>query len=202
MAGAVALEFRGRRVPAVGLGIALGAETVGVAVVIELLAHGEADELIDVEVAVPREAVIAIDADLIQRQRLGHGRVRGHGIRPLHHLHLRGDGVAVSRGIIADDEAAHLIFGTHGIDGGISLGHLGGIRGIEPSHLPVFALAVGIFHPHLIRQARGIAHGGLDGYGLNRYDGTILCRQRQRQPQKQGCEQHTEELLSLHSYRC
>ena len=48
VAGAVTLQFGGRRVPAVALGVALGREAVGVAVVIELLLHGQADQLVDV----------------------------------------------------------------------------------------------------------------------------------------------------------
>ena len=73
MATAVSLQLGGRRVPPVRLWIAVSRQPVGITVVIQLLLHGKADELVNVEVAVPRQPVFAIDAHLIERQRLSRG---------------------------------------------------------------------------------------------------------------------------------
>ena len=142
VARAVTLQFGRRRVPAVGLGIALRRESVGVAVVIELLLHGQADQLVDVEVAVPGQTVVAVDAHLVEGQRLGHGDVRRHSPGRLHDLHLRRDGVAVRRTVVAEDHPAYLIYSTYRIDGGVGLSLLRRLRGVEPLHLTVFPLAV------------------------------------------------------------
>ena len=60
------------------------------------------------------------------------------------------DGVAVRRTVVAQDHAPHLIYIAYGIDGRIGFGILGGLRGVEPLHLAVLALAVGIRHPQLM----------------------------------------------------
>ena len=67
---AMPLEFRCRRVPSVGLGIAFRRQTVCVAVIVELLPHVKGEELVDVKVAVVCQAIIAVDAHLVQWQRL------------------------------------------------------------------------------------------------------------------------------------
>ena len=179
VARAVALQLRGGRVPAVGLGIALGGESVGVAVVVELLFHRQADELVDVEVAVPREAVVAVDAYLVERQRLSHRGVGRHfpvlgrfGVG--HHLYLCRDRVAVRCRVVAENHSTYLIYITYGIDGRIGLGLLCRLRRVEPFHLTVLTLAVGIFHPQPIGEPRGITHGHLHADCLHALDGAIV----------------------------
>ena len=88
MSGTVSLEFGGWRVPAVSLRIALCGEAVGIAVVIELLFYRQADELVDVEVAVPRQTVVAVNTHLIERQRLCYGDIRWNGIYAVYYLYL------------------------------------------------------------------------------------------------------------------
>ena len=149
VARAVSFQLGGGRVPSVGLRIAVGRQSVGVAIIIQLLLDRQGEEMVDVEVAVPGEAVLAVDAHLVQRQWLGHNDSRFPGIRLFlfHHLHLCRYGIAVRRGVVAYDEAAHLIFTTHRIHLGVGLGFLCSLRGVHPSHLPVLAAAVGIRHP-------------------------------------------------------
>ena len=147
VAGAVPFQFGGRRVPAVGLRVAVGRQPISIAIVIQLLFHGQADELVDVEVTVPRQAVIAVDAHHVKGQCLSHGDVRRHGPCSVHDLYRCRDRIAVRRRIVANDESAHLIRRSCGIDVGVGLGLLDGLPRVQPFHLPVFAAAVGIRHP-------------------------------------------------------
>ena len=168
VAGAVALQLRRRRVPAVRLGIALRRKSVGVAVVIELLPDGQAQQVVNVEVAVPRQPVLAVEAHAVERQRLGHNL--GSQLC-IHHLHLSRHGVAVGRGVVAEYISAYLIYTAHGIGVGVSLSPLCGLTGVLPPHLAVLALPVAVFHPKLVRQPRGVAHGHFHTDALSADDG-------------------------------
>ena len=178
VSGTVSLEFGGGRVPAVSLRIALCGEAIGVAVVIELLLHRQADQLVDVEITVPGQAVVAIDAHLIEWQRLSHGDIRRYGVHTVCDLYLCRDGVSVWSTIVTQNHSAYLIYSTYGIDGGVGFGSLCGFRCVEPFHLAVLSLAVGIVHPQLIGQSRGVAHGHLHTHSFHMFNGAVVlsCR--------------------------
>ena len=70
MAGTMSLQLCGGGVPAIGLGIAVGGQTVGIAVVVQLLLHIETEQVVDIHIAVVRQAVVANEGHFVQRQGL------------------------------------------------------------------------------------------------------------------------------------
>jgi hypothetical protein len=65
VSGAVAFQFGCGRVPAIGLRIAFGRESIGVAIIIELLLDGKCKKMVNVQVPVPCETVITVDNYLV-----------------------------------------------------------------------------------------------------------------------------------------
>ena len=120
---------------------------------------GQADKLVDVKFAVPCQTVLSVNAYLIEGQRLGHGLITYHlTLFTFHYSYLCRYRVAVGGGVVADDIPAYLIYSTYGVDGGVGLGIFGGFRCVKPFHLAVLSLAVGVFHPQLVGQSRGVAY--------------------------------------------
>ena len=120
----VPLQLCRRRVPAVGHRIALRREAVGVAIVIQLLLDVELEQVVDVQVAVPGQAVVALQPHLVQRQRLGLGLARRYIPGTVSHFDTRHNRIALRRRIVTRDVALHLIFRTYRSHRGISLGLL------------------------------------------------------------------------------
>ena len=109
MARSVALELRGGRVPSVAHGIAVGGQSVGVAVVVNLLARVEREQVVDVEVAVVRQAVFSNELHAPQGQRLSHGLGLRNRSLGGHHAHMGRDGESGGRLVVANDVTLHII---------------------------------------------------------------------------------------------
>ena len=77
MARAVTFQLRGGRIPAVGNRIAVGGQSVGVVVVVELLTNIERQQVVDVHIAVLRQPVLPDELHLVERQRLGNNYMSG-----------------------------------------------------------------------------------------------------------------------------
>ena len=117
---AVSLQFRCGRVPALGLRIALSRESVGVAIVVELLFDGQTDELVDIKITIPSQTIVTVNTHSVKRQRLCHRLRRGHLPLSTHHLHQSRHRIAVGRGVVADDESANPIRCPYGMGGRVS----------------------------------------------------------------------------------
>ena len=176
MSAAVALQLRGGRVPSVGFGVAVGGQSVGVTVVIQLLLHVQRQQLVDVHIAVVRQTIFSVDAHLVEGQRFCQWSGGGGGVVAAYDLHLCRDGEAQCGGVVAGDVAAHLIPGAYGVLCSIGLGLLRGGSGIGPAYLAVLLGSVGVGHPQLVGQARCRAHGSLHLHSLRRTYGLVFLR--------------------------
>ena len=174
---AMTLELRGGRVPSVRYGVALGRQSVGVAVVVQLLCHVPREYLAYGEVAVRGEAVVAREAHLVERYRFGHRHVRRHLVSLGAHAHLGCDGVAVGCGVVTRDESLHGVALACGVACCIGLLLLGSQGCIAPAHLTIGLCAVAIGHQQLVGEARSRAHGAAHTHGFHFRDGSlcILC---------------------------
>ena len=159
MARSVALQLRGRGIPAVGPGIALRGQAVGVAVVIQLLGDVQREQILHVQVAVRGEPVVADEPDAPERQRPGDRLLRRRGGFPRHHRHLRLHREAVLRRIVSEDISRDGIGRSHRQG---RLLFLGFPERVRPLHLAPFAGPVGIGDPDLVRQHRRRAFRGFD----------------------------------------
>ena len=121
MAGTMTFQLGRRGVPAVGLGIAVGGKAISVAVVIKLLLHVEAQQVLDVEVAVVGQPVLAVYAHLVKRQRLSNGHRVWHRVGTTHHRHMSHHRKAGSRRVVACDITFHVVARTHRIFRGVCL---------------------------------------------------------------------------------
>ena len=155
----VSLQFRGRGIPAVGHGIALRGQAIGVAVIIQLLGDVQRQEILHVQVAVGRKPVVADKADAPERQRPGDRLLRRRGGRTRHHRHLCLHRIPVLRRVVPQDIALDGIGRSHRLGRFLFLGLPEGIR---PLYLAPFAGTVRIGDPELVRQHRGRAFGGFD----------------------------------------
>ena len=169
----MALELGGGRVPAIGFGISLRGQAVGVAVVVELLAHIEAQKMVYVEVTVECQAVGLQDSliiavwrpyqpDLVEWQGFGHGTAVGCGIVAGHHADMSRDGQAVGGGIVAQYVAFHVIGRAGRCLRGIGLSLLHGGRRVVPPHLTPSTRAIVIDYPRTVGQTGRRAGGGSD----------------------------------------
>ena len=185
MPGAVALQFRGRGIPAVRLGVALCGQAIRIAVVIKLLGDIQGEKILYVQVTVGGEPVVADEPDAPERQRPGGRILRRRGGRARHHRHAGLDRKTVLCRIVAEDIALHGI----GFSGRQSrLLFLGLPERIRPFDLAPFAGTVRIGDPYLVRQHRRRAFGGVDQDFLDLADG--LFRVAGSQQQKGNGQQH------------
>ena len=133
----MSLELGVGRVPTVRLGVALRGKSIGVTIVIKLLANIPGTNLTDCLVAVVGEAVVTVHGHVGEREGVRH-LLLGSLISLGHHLHLCLDGVTIVGGLVTDDETAHLILGADSMLLHISLSLLVGKRTVGPAHLTIF----------------------------------------------------------------
>ena len=201
MPGAVTLQFRGRGIPAVGLGVALRRQAVGVAVIIQLLGDIQREKVLHVQVAVGRKPVVADKPDAPERQRPGDRLLRRHGGRARHHRHLRLHGEPVLRRIVSED------ISRYGISRSYRLGRflfLGLPKRVRPLHLAPFTGTVRIGDPDLVRQHRGRAFGGLDPDFRDGADGFLSAAGGQQQEGNGQQKENAERTTRLHGswFKC
>ena len=144
MAAAVTFELRGWGIPAVGFGIPLGGHAIGVAVVVQLLAHVQRQQLVYVEVAVVRQAVSAVDSNLVQGQRLGNGACRRCGIAAANYFHMSFHRKSQRGRVVAYDISLNVIALAYLV---VHQFLLNSRRCRLPAHLSVFLCTVGICYP-------------------------------------------------------
>ena len=91
-------------------------------------------------------------------------------------LHLCRNGVAIGGAVVADDDSTYFICSAYRIDGRIGLSLFSGLRGVEPFHLTIFSLAIGIVYPQLIRKAGRMTHGYRHTDPFHAFDGKAMGR--------------------------
>ena len=166
------LEFGIRRIPAVASGVALGAQCVGIPIVVELLTHVPGADFTDCLVAVVGESVVAVDSYIGEREGVHH-LVQRNLIPLLHYLYLSLDRIAVVGGFIADDESAYLILASCGMLLRIRLSLFVGKRSVRPAHLSILRVTIRIGYPHQIGESWNSALRAIHSYRSHLRDGAI-----------------------------
>ena len=173
MAGTMTLQFGVGRIPSIRTGIALGAETVGVPVIVELLGHVPTDDLPDGHVAVGGQAVVTVDGYICQWYGMGY-RLNRQNVGCSYDLDCGLDRKSVFRCLIADDETIHGIAASGGILLVVSLLLFGHFSGIGPACLAIFGLSVGVGDPHLVGKTGCGTCRTLYQNGFDRLNGASL----------------------------
>ncbi len=130
------LELGIRRIPAITLGIALGTESVGIAIVVELLGNIPGTDLADSFVAVVGESVVTINAHISEREGMSHLLSRCL-IASCHHLDLCLDRITIVGSLITNHKTTYLILASGRMLLRISLSLLISKRRISPAHLTI-----------------------------------------------------------------
>ena len=191
----VTFKFRGGGIPAVGPGIALRGQAVGVAVVIQLLGDVQREQILHVQVAVRGEPVVADEPDAPERQRPGDRLLRRHGGFTRHHHHLGLDREAVLRRIVSEDISRDGIGRSHRQGRFLFLGFPERVR---PLHLTPFAGTVRVGDPDLVRQHRRRALRGFDPDFRDGADGFPGAAGGQQEEGNGQQEENAERMTESH----
>ena len=130
------LELGIWRIPAITLGIALGTESVGIAIVVELLGNIPGTDLTDSLVAVVGESVVTINAHISEREGMSHFLFRSL-IASSHHLDLCLDRITIVGCLVTYHKTTYFILAACGMFLRISLSLLISKRRICPAHLTI-----------------------------------------------------------------
>ena len=96
------------RIPAITLGIALRAQTIGITIVVELLGNIPGTDLTDSLIAVVGESVVTIYAHISEREGMSHFLFRSL-IASCHHLDLCLDRITIVGSLITNHKTTYLI---------------------------------------------------------------------------------------------
>ena len=176
MARAMALQLRRRRVPAVRLWVTFSRESIRVTVVIQLLPHWQAQQLVNIQVTVPAQTVLTVNTHRVKPQRLRHRLIRDSSLRHLPHRHLSPYRIAARRRVVTYHETTYLIPTANGIHQRVRLSTLPRLRRVLPPHLTILTITVTIPHPQPIRQPRSIPHSHLHTHALHTHNTTPILR--------------------------
>ena len=130
------LELGVWRIPAITLGIALGTESVGIAIVVELLGNIPGTDLTDSLVAVVGESVVTINAHISEREGMSHFLFRSL-IASSHYLDLCLDRITIVGCLVTYHKTTYFILAACGMLLRISLSLLISKRRISPAHLTI-----------------------------------------------------------------
>ena len=130
------LELGIRRIPAIALGIALGTETVGIAIVVELLGNIPGTYLTDSLITVVGESVVTIYAHISEREGMSHFLVRSL-IASSHYLDLCLDRITIVGSLITNHKTTNLILASGRMLLRISLSLLISKRRVSPAYLAI-----------------------------------------------------------------
>ena len=133
---AMSLEFGIRRIPAIALGIALGTESVGIAIVVELLGNIPGTDLTDSLITVVGESIVTIYAHISEREGMSHFLFRSL-IASSHHLHLCLDRITIVGSLITYHKTTNLILASGRMLLRISLSLLISKRRVSPAYLAI-----------------------------------------------------------------
>ena len=130
------LEFGIRRIPAITLGIALGTESVGIAIVVELLGNIPGTDLADSLITVVGESVVTIYAHISEREGMSHFLFRSL-IAFSHYLDLCLDRITIVGSLITNHKTTNLVLASGRMLLRISLSLLISKRRVSPAHLAI-----------------------------------------------------------------
>ena len=156
---AVSLQLGGGRVPSIAHRIALGRQSVGIAIVVKLLADVPAQYGADGQFAVGRQSVVTLQGHAVQRQRFGHRLCGRYVVGTVGHRHLCRDGVSGVGGVVARHPSLYPVLLSGGVEPFVGLLLFGSQCRVAPARLAVLAGAVAVRHPYLVRQSGHSAHG-------------------------------------------
>ena len=130
------LELGVWRIPAITLGIALGTESVSIAIIVELLGNIPGTDLADSLIAVVGESVVTIYAHICEREGMSHFLFRSL-IASCHHLDLCLDRITIVGSLITNHKTTYLILASRRMLLRISLSLLISKRRVSPAHLAI-----------------------------------------------------------------
>ena len=130
------LELGIWRIPAITLGIALRAQTIGITIVVELLGNIPGTDLTDSLIAVVSESVVTIYAHISEREGMSHFLFRSL-IASCHHLDLCLDRITIVGSLITNHKTTYLILAPGRMFLRISLSLLISKRSVSPAHLAI-----------------------------------------------------------------
>ena len=130
------LELGIWRIPAIALGITLGTESVGIAIVVELLGNIPGTDFANSLITVVGESVVTIYAHISEREGMSHFLFRNL-IVSSHHLDLCLDRIAIVGSFITYHKTTYFILAACGMLLRISLSLLISKRRISPAHLTI-----------------------------------------------------------------
>ena len=130
------LELGIWRIPAITLGIALGTETVGIAIVVELLGNIPGTDLADSLITVVGESIVTVYAHISEREGMSHFLFRSL-IASSHHLDLCLDRITIVGSLITNHKTTNLILASGRMLLRISLSLLISKRRVSPAYLAI-----------------------------------------------------------------
>ena len=130
------LELSIWRIPAITLGIPLCTESVGIAIVVELLGNIPGTDLTDSLITVVGESVVTIYAHISEREGMSHFLFWSL-IAFSHHLDLCLDRMTIVGSLITNHKTTYLILAPGRMFLRISLSLLISKRSVSPAHLAI-----------------------------------------------------------------
>ena len=130
------LELGVWRIPAIALSITLGTESIGIAIVVELLSNIPGTDLTDSLITVVGESVVTIYAHISEREGMSHFLFWSL-IAFSHHLDLCLDRITIVGSLITNHKTTYLILAPGRMFLRISLSLLISKRSVSPAHLAI-----------------------------------------------------------------